>query len=400
MTIKYFQYRYINYLRFSHEDSILAQVLCHCKNSDPAIPTLEISQAIPGNADSDIESLDFSNTQLPNQAIPRSPSDWDTIQELKKTIKQQSIALNKSSRSSRFLVAVSFATGVALSGGAASLYGQSAPNSPLQAAMSFLAKKFSSDKTGYEIVSEARAHDRTLQDQKVLVQQQETEIQRLKQMIALYEEMTTIQKNLIAGFQEKADAPAVVRKVTATQPVVAAPLVMSTQLASEPVLIPNLDAVFDRVSTLRQSILAEFQEPNLDIRVRKTAQNHVHVYLTYYGKDSLGFYAEMPQFANRMEAAGMKEWIRESIAQLRTVNMIESVAQSRNIGKIPQQASVMFQTRRLYSGGVEVTLTDSFSGRTGKFKAANSASHQMDIELQRSIEMQMDGVLSGFLDPL
>lgn len=362
------------------------------KKKDAEIPTLDMSQAISRNTRPDPDSLDFSA-----EDAPRSPSDWDTIQELRRTVMKQTIALGKSSRSSRFIVAVSFATGVALSGAGATLYGQSSPDSPLQAAMSFLAKKLSSDKTGYDIVSESRGNDQTLRDQKALVEKQNTEIARLKQMVGLYEEMTTIQKNLIAGFQEKANAPAVVRKVTNAPvvtkipPVAKASLAMSVEL-SEP-STPNLqqlDEVFDRVSQLRQHVLSEIQDPNLEIRVRKTSQNHVHVYLTYHGQDSLGFHAEMPQFANRLSITGMKQWVGENISQLQTVNLIQSVATTRNIGN-PEFSSVSIQTRRLYSGGVEVTLTDSFSGRTGKFKVVNGAS-------QADIESQMDGVLSEFLD--
>jgi hypothetical protein len=58
--------------------------------------------------------------------------------------------------------------------------------------------------------------------------------------------------------------------------------------------------VLATVSVLKNEILAEMNDKHLAIKVREDAEKHIHTFLEYKGKVSLGYHAEMPQFRNRL----------------------------------------------------------------------------------------------------
>ena len=87
----------------------------------------------------------------------------------------------------------------------------------------------------------------------------------------------------------------------------------------------------------------------------------------------------------------MALWIQFSIDQLSLVEQIESIAFSKNIGSSKDSFVSMDKPKKLYSGNVKITLSDSLTKKTGSFivKSKNTS--------PENISQEFDTILKDFV---
>lgn len=325
-------------------------------------------------------------------------SQYTTVMELKKTIAKQTIALGKQSEVSKMIVAVSLAVGGLLSGAGVALQGQMAPESWLQSSMSVLAKKFSDNKTGFEIVQEAKPNSLLVVQQAKTLKSQSVDYSRIQEINKLQDELIGIQKFLMAGLQEKLtnleSGQLTCGKASNISPLTGAPISKTPESpAGKAFPVPEtspVSEIFTAATKLKNEVSAELNNPELVVHIRQMPGNHVHASLVYRGKTSLGFYAEMPQFKNRLTDSGMKQWIRDSVRQLDTVGLIESIGRSKHMGT--KDSTIGMRIKKRYTGEIEVAISDAFTGKSSVFVV------DPKIDTETGITEKIDIILSAFLE--
>ena len=149
--------------------------------------------------------------------------------------------------------------------------------------------------------------------------------------------------------------------------------------------------IFNTFSVLRVEMVEQFADKNIEIRIQEQSGGGILIWIQYKGKNSLGFYANSEKNKNRLTKEGMALWIQFSIDQLSLVEQIESIAFSKNIGSSKDSFVSMDKPKKLYSGNVKITLSDSLTKKTGSFivKSKNTS--------PENISQEFDTILKDFV---
>jgi hypothetical protein len=105
--------------------------------------------------------------------------------------------------------------------------------------------------------------------------------------------------------------------------------------------------IYKTVSDLRDDINKTLVEKNAAIKLQKQSKG-ILVWIEYKGKRSLGFYADVSRYKNRLTKEGMNSWVQDSLAQLSLVEQIESIFLNKGVSS-SFESSISLKIEKMYS---------------------------------------------------
>ena len=321
-----------------------------------------------------------------------------TIENQNRIIDGQRFLIKRHSRTSGIILAVSASVWGIVWGVGTALHWQLSPESQVQETVSSLARVFSATKTGYEIIQEGKDNVFLVKKQADKIEECNKSNESLKNTNALQEEIIGTDQIIIGLDQSKiANLSAQLEKerkksesCDRSGKIQIAPN-REEEKQSEKFNTEDSSKIFNTFSVLRVEMVEQFADKNIEIRIQEQSGGGILIWIQKKGKNSLGFYANSEKNKNRLTKEGMALWIQFSIDQLSLVEQIESIAFSKNIGSSKDSFVSMDKPKKLYSGNVKITLSDSLTKKTGSFivKSKNTS--------PENISQEFDTILKDFV---
>ncbi|MDD5197678.1 MAG: hypothetical protein PHN60_02355 [Candidatus Gracilibacteria bacterium] len=320
-----------------------------------------------------------------------------TIEEQQRIISGQRHIIKRDSRASGLVLAVSCVTGGVVGGTGTAFYGQVSPESSVQEYTSSLAKVFSDEETGYDIIQKGKENILIVKTQakelnkcSVINGTLQEAVVKGEEIMGTYRVIIGLDESRINNLsaelleeQKKSENCNLRRKKQFVGS-------REEEKQSKNFVGADNSKIYATLSKLRSEIMAGFPDKNIEMKIQEQSGGGILVWMEYKGMGSLGFYADSIKNQNRLTKEGMSSWIQFSIDQLLLVEQIQSVALSKNIG-LSKNSFVSMEIKKLYTGNVTVMLSDSLSKKTGKFTVT------IKKDTQEDISREIDKILEGFL---
>lgn len=294
-----------------------------------------------------------------------------TIKELEKDNQKLKAAYKNKSTVSGITLAVNILiAGIVWTG--ATVYWQLAPESSVQELASSLIKNLGDTKTTYELAREGNSNLLIIKKQKEELQKWAEFNEKLSTIVRMEDEIIKNQSHIIMGFEKTVlrmeEEVAFCKELGGKR----RKWNMVTHKEWEDKEIPQKShavydsKVFETVSKIKNEVMGDFSHHKVQVKIQEQSGGHVLVWLEYNGKKSLGFYADNLKSHSRLTKQGMSTWIQDSMNQLSTIEQIESIAHTKNIGS-GKDSTLSMKINKKYNGDITVAFFDAFSNKTGKF---------------------------------